>query len=262
MLDVPALLEFLGAWRLEPPVRVVPVERRGTTSYVWRVEASSETYAAKLVLDRPPFVEPGLRVALAVAAAGIPTGEPVATPTGALTVPVSTADAGTCTLALLRWYEGQPLDAAAADAPRLAGDLLGRVHAALLGTEPQLVVPGDLLRWFGGFLAEPRRIGARGALADANRLVAEGLVTMGIVYGDPAPEILVGDEAPAALIDWGTPSYGPLLHDVAAWSEAFASDEASRTALRSAYIEHNTLQPDELARIGPFVTLARVLRDA
>lgn len=85
---------------------------------------------------------------------------------------------------------------------------------------------------------------------------------MGIVYGDPSPEVLVGDQDRAALIDWGTPSYGPLLHDVAVWSEAFASDEAGRTALRSAYAAHGTLQADELARIGPFVRLARALRHA
>ena len=37
------------------------------------------------------------------------------------------------------------------------------------------------------------------------------------MYGDPSPEILLAEDGGAALIDWGTPSWGPQLHDVAAW---------------------------------------------
>jgi aminoglycoside phosphotransferase (APT) family kinase protein len=38
-----------------------------------------------------------------------------------------------------------------------------------------------------------------------------------VLYGDPSPEILIADDGAVGLIDWGTPSWGPQLHDVTVW---------------------------------------------
>lgn len=259
MFDDKALAELLAAWPLQPPVRLTRVLPGGTTSEVWRVGAANGTFAAKLVHDEQRFVEPGLRVAAAVAAAGVCAGAPVPTEDGEFAAPVTSPSGQRLTLAVLQWCEGQPLDTAEPSSPSAAGDLLGRVHAALAATNPRPEVPGDLLEWFGGFLASSDDDDARRALEVARELADRGALTMGVVYGDPSPEVLVLTNGELALIDWGTPSFGPLLHDVCVWKRAFASDDAGERRFLAAYREHAAIEEHEYAHIDSFTPLVRSL---
>lgn len=77
--------------------------------------------------------------------------------------------------------------------------------------------------------------GRRGqALADAIAAVHEfdqriGL-TFGVLYGDPSPEVLRDNLTGAlALIDWGTPSWGPVLFDLVSWQLFVAEQQPSAT---------------------------------
>lgn len=54
-------------------------------------------------------------------------------------------------------------------------------------------------------------------------------VEFSVVYGDPSPEILVSADGNVGLIDWGTPSWGPQLHDVAAWFRWIGERPGSRS---------------------------------
>ena len=74
-------------------------------------------------------------------------------------------------------------------------------------------------------------------------------LTRGVLYGDPAPEILVdGSTESVALIDWGTPSWGPLVHDVACWLHCLSSGGAPSgggDAFLDAYRGYMRLDPAE-----------------
>jgi Ser/Thr protein kinase RdoA (MazF antagonist) len=258
VFDQQRLLVLLTAWRLQPPVRLAPVVPGGTTSKVWRVETGNGVYAAKLVYDQQRFVEPGLQVAGAVATAGVCTGAPRPSEAGPLTVEVSAADGARLTLAVLEWCDGQPLAGDDSRSAEAAGDLLGRVHAALAAAHPQPEVPGELLRWFDGFLSATGDADARNALGRVQALVRDGALTMGIVYGDPSPEVLVTEGGGLALIDWGTPSFGPLLHDVLVWTSVFGSG-VRRSAFLAGYHSHDVIGDHEYDEIDSLLPLVRSL---
>jgi Ser/Thr protein kinase RdoA (MazF antagonist) len=257
VLEAQTLRELLTAWELRPPVRLTLIVPGGTTSDVWRVDAANGVFAAKLVHDEPRFVEPGLRVAAAVAAGGVPTGGPVPTTAGAVAVHVPVGRSRFFTLALLDWCDGQPLDFADPATASRGGDVLGRVHAALAAADPRPEVPGQLLGWFDGFLACSDD--ARESLRRVQAMVSRGLLTMGIVYGDPSPEVLVLATGELAVIDWGTPSLGPLLHDVCVWASAFAPAVAARGAFLTSYRRHAALGEHEYEHIDDFSPLLRSL---
>jgi len=122
------------------------------------------------------------------------------------------------TLALLRFEAGNPLNPNGANAPAVAGDLLGRVHAGLAPL-PATLVPGRLVDWCldraGAISGECQTAAAR-----VGDLAAAGVLRCSVVYGDPSPEVLTAGPT-TALLDWGTPSWGPVLHDVAVWTHHF-----------------------------------------
>ena len=207
-MDVEQMLE---PWGLDV-VEVAEVGHTPRASLAWWVSAPTGSYVAKLTFDRRPFVEPGLAIAELVAMRGVVTGRPVRTARGDL-CSTAAVDGNDWTMALLARVRGAALQPARADADVIAGSLLGRVHAALADV-PRQAVPANLLDWSAQFAADTSN-------ASAARVVEEiaargGDLSWSIVYGDPSPEILSSEEGPA-LIDWGTPSWGPRLHDVAAW---------------------------------------------
>lgn len=113
---------------------------------------------------------------------------------------------------------------------------------------------GVLLDYYAG---EANRL-PDSALAEALpallRALAVNPVQDGTLYGDPAPEILIATTADApALIDWGTPSRGPLLFDVVTWHvfvTAGCAPEARDTAggrFLAAYRRHMPLTDGDLA---------------
>lgn len=153
-------------------------------------------------------------MAAEVAGAGIPTGPPVLTTDGEVCVDVDLMEARPWTLALLAAVPGDPLTPAMPGAEDIAGDVLGRVHGVLATRSGRDWVPADLLEW----LTELARATGNAEAATAIQMLSDRRdpVRSSVLYGDPSPEILVGDGV-AGLIDWGTPSWGPQLHDVAVW---------------------------------------------
>lgn len=61
-----------------------------------------------------------------------------------------------------------------------------------------------------------------------------------MLYGDPSPEILRNPTTGRlALIDWGTPSWGPLLFDLLTWERFFDDARPSGAAddVRAGYLQ-------------------------
>ena len=261
MIDVARLLE---SWPLAEPVAIAPTPEQGDTSQSWLVDAGGERFVAKLIHDGRRYAEPGLRVALAVDRGGVPTGAPILTRIGDLCLDVAVGERGG-TLALLHFVLGEPLDPGAREAPEVAGALLGRVHAILARDSARDWVPNDLLDWAEWHAAansavDRARVAA--VLQELTSLRRGGALTSAVVYGDPSPEILV-DQASgaAALIDWGTPSWGPLLHDVACWTAFVRAEKGDRhDRFLAAYRQVVPLDDAELGYLPRFWQLAHALR--
>lgn len=264
MLQITEIAGLLRAWRLSEPLSISPAEVQGDTSSAWSVTAGDRRFIAKLIHDRRRYAEPGLRVASAVDEGGVATGAPLLTADGELCIEVH-IDEKSHTLALLQFVPGQPLDASAPQAPEVAGALLGRVHAALRDRSERSWVPADLLEWSELYAATTPGID-RGRvtkiLATLRALQKSGELTSAVVYGDPSPEILVGDNGEVALIDWGTPSWGPLLHDVACWARFIDGGSASDRAQRflSSYLGFVELSQGELRSLPLYGELIDALQ--
>ncbi|ASR34481.1 hypothetical protein BAY61_05180 [Prauserella marina] len=260
--DIAARLpRLLRAWSF-PSVRVESeLTDLGDRARVWRIHAGGRNHVAKLTFDAREFVEPGLLIAAALDRAGIRTGAPVPTGDGALSVSVRR---GSWTLAVLEFVDGAPFDWAA---PESGGDLLGRVHTIL---REAIEVPpaGGLLDFYA---TEADRVGGSSgaALAEALAGIHEfdrltGL-SHGVLYGDPAPEVLRdADTGELALIDWGAPSRGPLLHDLVCWQrfaeQARPGEPGMADRLLSGYLAQVPLTEAELAATGLFGTLHKAIR--
>lgn len=114
---------------------------------------------------------------------------------------------------------------------REVGALLATIHGALVEPEAPRV-PGAALAWF----AEVDDV-------TVHRLI-EGIdldaLTCGVLYGDPSPEILREPDGALDLIDWGTPSWGPITYDVATWEghvARYATEPGCDQAFLDAYQE-------------------------
>jgi hypothetical protein len=91
----------------------------------------------------------------------------------------------------------------------------------------------------------------------------------GVLYGAPAPEILQDPGSTAlALIDWGSPSWGPLLHDVVSWQlflTARQPPEAAPTVERrflTAYRARRPISEREMDGRDLLLDLHRAIQDA
>lgn len=256
------LPRLLRAWSLSDIRVVAELTDIGDRARVWRVDTDSGSYVVKLTFDARRYVEPGLRIASVLDRASVRTGAPVPTVDGALCVGVRRLR-GSWTVAVLEFVEGTPCDWTT---PELCGELLGRVHR-ILRAAGDVTPAGGLLDFY---TEEARRVGGRhgAALSEALAAVAEfdrdtGL-SYGVLYGDPAPEILrLIDSDELALIDWGTPSWGPLLHDLVCWQRFGATvrpdepDLADR--LLTAYRTRVRMDDAELAARDLFDTLHQAI---
>jgi homoserine kinase type II len=263
VLDEHDFAELLRPWEVPQPTAIEPLPHEGDRSEVWLVRAGGDKLVAKLIHDRRRYAEPGLRVAAAVEAGGLVTGAPLPAPDGRLCVEVRVGSQD-WTLALLRFVHGAPLDPLPPRAPEIAGALLGRTHAILLRLEGA-EVPADLLDWCEGHAAADGRIDAAAVgrtLAALRDLRRRDRLTFAVVYGDPSPEILVGaDEDRIALVDWDTPSWGPLLHDIACWTRFVGAGTRSERRARflDAYLDHAPLDRRELDALPLLALLGREL---
>lgn len=253
----------LKRWDLAGSVSVREIVHGGRASRTWLVTSADTRWVAKLIFDRPEFAVPGLAVSEVVAAAGVRTGPPVRTRDGEIATAGPTLNGRPTTLAVLRHERGRPLDPARPGAPELAAGLLATVHGALLDARPAPAVPARLLDWFADVYRNSSNRRGLQALDDLARIEASVALTYGVVYGDPSPEVLVDRRSgDVALIDWGTPSWGPLLHDVATWASFLArgsgrSDDAARFV--STYRKLGRLDPEEY-RALPLVDAVRTAR--
>lgn len=247
------LADLLSPWRLISPSFTEIVHRR-RASRTWWVDSEQGRFVAKLTFDRRRFVEPGLRVAAEVARAGIATGAPVSTDRGELCVEVYRVTGAPWTLALLTPVLGEPLSPSTVGAEEIAGDLLGRVHSFVGEHSRRDWVPADLLEWLARFADETSNATAAAMVQEI--VERSEAVKFSVVYGDPSPEILVSADGNVGLIDWGTPSWGPQLHDVAAWLRWLGERPGSRSEREvrflASYTQHVIAQPDfeDLASYG------------
>lgn len=119
-------------------VSIVP----GATSDVFLVMRGHDRWVAKFNYDAPQYFEVGLRASQLVhrrlASDSIEVAVPVPTSTGAITELLEWPDGDVNPLAVLTYVGGDPL-LADASAPRLVGEVCGRVHAALLDVGPDEV---------------------------------------------------------------------------------------------------------------------------
>ena len=244
--------ELTRTWGLTVQ-RAQELQHAGNGSRAWHVESAEGRFVAKLAFDRPSFVEPGLKVSSALAAEGLRTGAPRSTPDGRLAVGVPQPHGKEWTLALLAHVPGSRLQPSAAASERLAGSLLGTVHSILSRISQPSWVPGQLLEWS----AEHARHTNNPAAARVVEEIAASSdsVTFSVVYGDPSPEIMV-DATGIGLIDWGTPSWGPQLHDIAAWlrwlGETPGTNSPRESTFLAAYRERHRLSEVERNLLGVY----------
>lgn len=108
--DAARLVALLAPWQLRA-IRVGgELTVHGDRSRTWLIHDGGRKFAAKLTFDGPRYVEPGLRIATAVDAAGILTGPPVRTASGELCSVVPRVGGRPWTIALLNWVPGDPID--------------------------------------------------------------------------------------------------------------------------------------------------------
>lgn len=188
------------------------VAHSNRASQTWQARVGDQRALVKLTFDGPPYVEPGFRVAAHVqAGTGVRTGAPILTSSGQVTVPITVAG-NLQTLAVMEHVAGEPVGRFDDVLASKAGLLLASVHGCLGPGAP--TVPGAVLDFFERRRSAPEVAATAKTL---NALLRAGEFTAGVVYGDPSPELLLGDDDNFSLIDWGTPSYGPFIYDVAAW---------------------------------------------
>jgi homoserine kinase type II len=248
----------LGAWRLDRPVRIEPLEG-GFNSQTWRVSCPSGYFVAKLAPNASTF-EAGLMVAEQLEQIGFQAGGPIRTVAGALTVPL-----GGETLALLRFERGEPLDPTRADDLRIWGQTMARFHSLSLQMRS---IPAGLPHWPWAWLdpteehlrIEPWiRPAIERVLAEVGELEASRQLTVGIVHGDAAEPLIDRATGEWALIDWGAAMWGPLLYDVASacWYIQFKyrNDSRDLALFLEAFRQGGPLPADELKALDAFVRL-------
>jgi Ser/Thr protein kinase RdoA (MazF antagonist) len=185
----------------------------GFHSYTYLVGSDAERYVAKCVpVAQGPKFTSGLNVAQVVEEHGIPAGAALPTVDGAVT-----AYDGDWCWALLRYVDGGRADENDPVHMRLAGETLGAVHTALVGTP----VPPDIMSWHhldvlmvdpAPFLEDKPWI--QEAMREAHDTVSDN-VTMGLLHADASMNTFRVRTDSMGLFDWGEVMHGPLLFDVA-----------------------------------------------
>jgi homoserine kinase type II len=226
-------------WNLT--VERVEVLAGGMNSRVWLVVADDIKLVVKSVDQAAAAFEFGLGLAARLDSAGITTGAPVPSRSGAL---VEAADDRL--VALLQYIDGVPLTGMPAN-HKIIGTTLGRVHAISQDK------PGDLSAWFelvtqfDEYLDyEPWiRSVVQNALDGVRELAAEQELSWAGLHGDPAPEaFLQQPSGEVALIDWGGAMTGPALYDLAS---AVMYLEGAQVDLVAAYLAE---RPESAAEVS------------
>ncbi len=196
----------------------------------------------------------GLAVAEHLDDVGLDVGAPVLAVDGCTTVPVHSG-----ALALLRCEPGRPLVAADPVDQQFWGDMLGRVHQALVGYhQPRLTRPGPLDPTAEHLALQPWLRPAIAAAATAlRRLTLADQLSYGVLHGDPDPSAFRLDRETGrlALVGWGRASSGLLLMDVAVAVGYIGGIDAAGEFLEG-YLAAGPLHPGELEAGLPTVLRA------
>jgi homoserine kinase type II len=229
-------------------VERVEVLAGGMNSRAWLVVANGIELVVKSVDQADAAFEFGLGLAARLDSAGITTGAPVPSRSGALVEPADDR-----LVALLQYVDGVPLTGVPAN-HKIIGTTLGRVHAISQDK------PGDRAEWlhlvtqFDVYLDyEPWiRPVVQDALDGVRELAAERELSWAGLHGDPAPEaFLQQPSGEVALIDWGSAIAGPALYDLAS---AVMYLEGAQEDLVAAYLAERPESPAEVsAGLMPFL---------
>lgn len=247
MIEDNVVVAALGHWDLGEHT-AVRRHGRGMNSATWLVSTEAGRWIAKAVpASMAAQFEAGLVAAARLEAAGLPAGAPLATRTGALSVAVAGRQ-----LALLRYAGGRELDPTDPAEQRLWGATLARAHAILQALPPPTGVQG--WHWVDPTAphldAEPWVRPAVQAAVERLQALQESLpLTYGVLHADPAPEALLVDaRGDAAIIDWGSVTWGPLLYDLASM-RLYAGNERIFSNALAGYLGVMPLRPEEVAAL-------------
>lgn len=245
------VVRALDAWDLGGVKHIEEYRYDGLAGQAFWVDTPTGRWLVKVAFDKPAFVLPGLAIAEKVGRHGVPTGPPLRTKEGELGQPIE-GSAGTWTVAVLTPEPGEPIDLTAPKTHERLGELLARVHQILAASCVQADVPARLLDWWRGHATRLGDISTLALLDQLDRANVESIPNS-VIYGDPSPEVL-DHKGRLALIDWGTPSWGPQLHDIVCWSQHLVRGGASENA-RDLFL-------DSYAAIRPLTPLERELMES
>lgn len=217
-LSEETLFTALEAWNLSPPLTVKRLPG-GFTSNIWRVEAGNGRFIAKYTEQSQETFEKGLCAAGVIEQEGIPSGAPLPTRKGALSVLVESAHRKYQPLALLRYVPGDPLQFSEPDAATLYGHLLGHTHCLLLNS----FAAKDFFGLTEFLLQEDEYVIAQPDLASlihqtlekTRTYEAQHPVTYGVIWADRMEIVREKETGQVGIIDWGAMGWGPLAFDVA-----------------------------------------------
>lgn len=224
-------------------------------SSAWLVTAmDGERLVAKAVpAGAREHFEAGLAAAATLDDRGIPAGAPVRAVDGALTVALGGGSRSEA-IAVLRYVPGRPLTRADQVDQQRWGSTLGATHRALAGfSHPGLTRFHGVRPDAAHLSIEPWVRPAVEAAVDAlDRLRATGVLTYGVLHGDPyhGAFLLDAPTGRTGLIDWGSAGSGPLMYDVAS-AVMYAGGPAAATDLLDAYLAAGPVRRDELAATLP-----------
>jgi Ser/Thr protein kinase RdoA (MazF antagonist) len=150
---------------------------------------------------------------------GIPSGAPLPTKKGELSLMVEGAYEKYQPLALLRHVPGDPLQFSEPDAASLYGHLLGHTHRLLLNNFAEK----DFFNLNGFLLQKDEYVTAQPGLAPlihqalekTRAYEARHTVTYGVIWADRMEIVREKEAGQVGIIDWGAIEWGPLAFDVA-----------------------------------------------
>lgn len=253
------LLTALKAWNLPEPLTIYQLSG-GFTSEVWLVEAKSERFIAKYAYQSQEDFEGGLYAAELAEQHGIPSGAPLRTQEGALSILIEGPHGQSEPLALLHFVSGEPLPLSEPDAAPVYGHLLGRIHRIfrdgfgekyianlydfILQEDPAVAAQPGLVRLIDQTVEIIQHYEARHA------------VTYGVIWGDRMEIVREKDTGRVGIIDWGTIEHGPLLFDVAlAALWLFPEGSATYEEFLHAYLVEAPTSESELAGLNYYKAL-------
>lgn len=197
---------------------------KGSTAFTW----VADDFVIKVVSDTPEHFNIGLRVSQILETKGIPTGIPVPTKAGRLSVSLSPGNKSRL-VAVLRKANGSPLSMHAVP-PSILGALLGKIHHILQGTETEGAwTVTDVLGYMrrGVLASQPDEVQhmIAQAIDDVDAWYREASPALQLIRGD-GPEILsVDGKEISSIIDWGGVRLGNVADDIGCWTVHGATDK-------------------------------------